>query len=392
MASDQVTIVINGMRYGGWKSLSIERGITRAVSSFAMSVTERWANQDKPWKINPFDVCEVYIGADKLLTGYVETYTPSFDGGSHGVQIAGHSKTKDLTDCSLDIQSGQFSGFTYAAIAKAVCQNFNIGVVVQASGANEIVQNSNVNQGDTAFNFLERLARSAGILLCDDEQGNLVITTAASASKSSSALTQGQNILAAGARITGAGRFSEYIIKGQASVGYGASDTYGGAGGIPAAPAVGAVQTQMRASAVDTDVPRYRPRTTLAESQLTLEQMSARVNWQKQFAYGQATKASFKVNGFRQADGTLWRINQLVSCNAPWLSLDTDLLLATVKFSLGSDGAITELELGPLAGYVPEPAELKLHKAKRGKGSINWTGAGGVRGVDAIPSGGSSVA
>jgi hypothetical protein len=49
-----------------------------------------------------------------------------------------------------------------------------------------------------------------------------------------------------------------------------------------------------------------------------------------------------------------------------------------VKFVLDerSSGHMTELDLGPVEGYTPDPGEVKLHKGKKGKkGGINWSGA-----------------
>lgn len=383
MPQDQVTLLVNGMRYGGWKEISIERGVDRCVSSFNVAVTERWSGGAQPWQIKPFEPVQVFVGADLMLTGYVESYIPSFDARTHGVRVAGHSKTKDLVDCTPDIASGQFSGFSVAAIARAIGALFGVGVLVQTDLANQVVQNTNLERCETAFSFLERLGRLAGVLLCDDENGNLVLTTAGS-TKASSTLTQGQNIQAANATISVAKRFSLYIVKGQAAIGHGNASSWGGAGGIGAngnAPA-GAVQTAMQASATDVGVPRYRPRVTLAESQLTLAQMQQRANWQRQYAFGQATKATVHVQGFRQADGTLWRINQMVSCNIPWLECNADLLVAKVKFVLDerASGHGTELDLGPVEGYTPDPGEVRLHKGKHGHGQgggINWSGAGG---------------
>lgn len=380
--SDQVTLLINGYRYAGWKSIRIESGVDRCVSSFNLSVTERWSGQGgKPWQIMPFDAVQVYIGNDLAITGYVETYRPQFDAKAHGVRVAGHSKTKQLVDCNLDIPSGQFSGFSVAAIAAAVATNiFKIGVVVETDLADQVVSNTNLERCETAFSFLERLGRLAGVLLCDDQNGNLVLTSAGS-TKSTTTLTQGVNVMAASATISVAKRFSDYIVKGQAGIGSGSAAAWGGAGGIGVngnAP-VGTVQTQMRATAHDSDVPLYRPKVTLGETQLTLAQMQARANWQRQFAYGQATKASVKVAGFRQNDGTLWQRNQIVATRIPYLEIDADLLVARVALDLDEAGGhVTELELGPVEGYTPDPGEVKLHKTKKAKGGggINWAGAG----------------
>lgn len=378
---DQVTLLINGKRYGGWKTIEIERGIDRCVSSFNLSVTERWAGSGQPWQIMPFDAVQVFIGNDLVLTGYVESYLPRFDARTHGVRVAGHSKTKQIVDCNLDIASGQFNGYSVSAIIQSVAKLFNVGVVVQTSLADQAVANTNLERCETAFSFIERQGRLAAVLICDDQNGNLVLTTAGS-TKSTTALTQGVNVMEAGATISVARRFSTYVIKGQAAPGNGTTLNLNGLGGIygPTLP-VSPVQAQMRAVADDAAVPLYRPKVTLAESQLTLAQMQQRVNWQKQFAYGQSIKVAVKVAGFRQNDGTLWQVNQIVSTRIPFLQIDADLLVAKVGFKLDDHGGhVTELELGPVEGYAPDPGEVKLHKKKGSKGgsNLNLSGLGGI--------------
>ena len=220
---DPVTLVIDGQRYGGWQDIVIERGIDRCVSAFQVSVSERWTGQDQPWQIQPFQPVMVLIADDLVLTGYVSAYQPSFDADSHTVRVAGHSKTIDLVECDVDLTSGQFSGYSVVAIARAVCQPYGIDVIDQTGGlADMAVENTNLQRCETAFTFLERLGRLAGVLLTDNEKGNLVLTTAGS-QRAVGTLMQGGNILAGQAHIDVSKRFSEYVVKGQAGIAYGAT-------------------------------------------------------------------------------------------------------------------------------------------------------------------------
>lgn len=385
MTADDITLLINGASYSGWTEMHVARGIDRCVSDFQIAVTERWALTDSPWVIRPFDYCQVKIGKDVVLTGYVEKYEPSLSAGAHGIRVTGHSKTIDLVQCGMDIMGGQFSGYTLAAIARAVCRPFGIGVVVQSAGANGVVANASQERAETAFAFLERLGRLCGVLLTDDATGNLVLTNAGD-TRAKGALVQGENLLEAHAKLDSEKWFSDYICKGQHALGIGGVESWGGAGGIGVpggaqAPA-GTVQTQMRATAHDDRVPRYRPRVTLAESQLTAAQMQQRVNWQKAYAFGQATKLTWHVQGWRQADGSLWQVNQIVPVDSTYMGVDQDLLAAHVTYRLDDrQGRVTEIQLGPVEGYTPDPGQVKIHKSKKGKkkgSGIDWGGAGGV--------------
>ena len=365
--TDRLTMTVGGRRYDGWTSVRVTRGIDRCVSHFDIAVTERWGNQDLPWRILPFAPLTLSIGTDLVLTGYVDSYAPAFGPDQHAVHITGRSRTADLADCTPDIAGGQFSGYGYAAICRSVAGLFGIDVVVEAPGADSAPADATIERAQTAFAFLERLGRMAGVLLTDDPQGRLVLTTTGS-TQAPGRLVQGDNILHATATLTGHNRFSLYTVKGQ----------HGLAGGAAA------VQTQQEATATDPTVPRFRPRVQLGETQMTQAQLQTRVNWMRSYAAGQATKAQITVRGWRQPDGSLWQPNQIVPVSSAFLGVDQDLLAVSVEYGLSAaEGTTTTLTLGPPEGYAPDPGQVRLHKTKgrRGHGrgaGVNWSGAGGI--------------
>lgn len=385
---DLLTLSIGGRAYGGWASARVSRGIDRCATDFDFEVSERWAGEATPWRINPFDPCVVAVDGAPILTGYVDDVRPMIDGTQHSVRICGRSKTEDLIDCKPDIAGGQFSGFTLAAIARAVSAPFGIGVIDASGGlANNTFGDASLERGETAFAFLERLGRLSGVLLSDDVNGNLVLTTAGAA-RAAGSLIQGRNISVARAELTSRHRFSDYIVKGQHALGSpGGTASWSGAGGVGGgtAPPPSTVQTAQEAVAHDASVPRYRPCVVLAESMLTGAGMQLRANWLMQSAFGRSTSAEITVAGWRQPDGTLWTVNQIVPVTAPVLGVDRDLLIAGVSFQVNSyHGRVTILRVGPVEAFTPDPGEVKIKKhggRRRGRGgSPNWNGAGDASG------------
>jgi prophage tail gpP-like protein len=374
-ADDVPTITLDGKTYGGWTDLRVSRGLDRCATDFDLQVTERWLGQAVALPIKPFSECVVSLGKDPVLTGYVDAYSPAFDGNSHSVKIRGRSRTADLIDCTPDIESGKFAGYTLEAIVRAVCALFEIEVVVETDGAKGVVADATLERCETAWTFLERLCRLAGVLACDDAQGRLVLTRAG-AERANGRLLQGDNILRAHARINVAKRFSDYIVKGQHGVGgakNGALDLSSLAGPGPSvfAGKTGTVQTDQHASAHDAGVPRYRPHVSLAESQLTQAQTVLRANWQRAYGYGRSIQIHLSLAGWRQPNGSLWVLNQLVPVTSAYLGIDADMLVASVEYRLDAGtGRTTQLMLGPVEGYTPDPGEVKLKKHKHGKGGV----------------------
>ena len=63
------------------------------------------------------------------------------------------------------------------------------------------------------------------------------------------------------------------------------------------------------------------------------------------------------VQGWRQQDGRLWRVNELLKVRADWLRLDHELLVVGTEFTLDDAGRRTMLTVMPPAGMTPEPLE-----------------------------------
>lgn len=381
---DPITLMIDGRRYGGWTAARVTRGITRCASDMEIEVSERWAGQAEPWRIRPFAEVKVYAAEDLLLTGYVDEYSPSGSPTAHSVRIAGRSRTGYLIDCMPDIQSGQFSGYTLAAIVRAVAAPFEIEIVSATPNAERTIVNANLEPSETAWAFIERLARLVGVLCTDDPTGRLVLTNVGN-TKATGRLVHGENINRYSGRLSGEKRWDRYILKGQTGIDGGGSaggtNVWNGAGGItaPAGGPVATVRTSLRVETRDPEVPRYRPHVAIAESQMSLEQMQHRVEWQKRFAFGQSVQAQITIPGWRQPDGSLWRVNQMVPVKSDFLGVDQDLLISAITWSLSDQGHETELTLNPIEAFEPDPNLTRIERGgqleNKSKSGVNWTGA-----------------
>jgi prophage tail gpP-like protein len=375
-----MTFTVAGQKFTDWTEFRIDRGIDRCVTDFEISVTERAVGQI-PWTLLPFAPCTIQLNGLLAMTGYIDSYLPHGDARTHGVKIAGRSKTCDLVDCSIDIKGGQFAGYTLDQIARAVCGLFGIGVTVQTD-MGDAFDDVQLYRHETCFTFLERLCRLRGVLACDDENGNLVLTTAG-ATRAAGSIQEGtdpidgsaakqqpgpgphvRNVKAFTGTLTGAHRFSNYTVLGQHAVD---DDTEG------------TDATEIEGHATDSNVPRYRPHVEIGESQLTPAVAKARALWRARYNAARGLEANVTVPGWMQADKTLWRTNQIVPVHMQrFLKLDRDMLIVKVGYRLTQTNAETILTVGPPEGWTPDPAEVK-NRDKKGKGSsAAWNDAVGI--------------
>lgn len=330
-----VTLTINGQVYSRWTSVVVTRSLKRACAAFAF---ETPAELDPP--ILPFAPCVVADDGDPLITGYVDRVAPSIEARSSRCRIEGRSKTEDLVDCMPLLTTNQFSGSTLDAIARAMAAPFGIGVIVNANVGQPFPQ-SVFERSQTAFAFLERLARQRAVLLTDDENGNLVITGLGTASAPAALIMgPGGNIFRAEGALDGKDRFSEYRIRSQAGIDLGN----------------GEAQPTVAGTANDQGVPRYRPWAGIAESPSLTDYAQLRAQWEAAHRLGRALTATLSVPEWR-ANGQLWQINTLVSCTAPRLGLGGTMLTGVVTFREDEHhGRSTELKVAPPSAFAPQPA------------------------------------
>ena len=356
-----IEIKVNQAIYGGWKSCRLPFGIEQIANSFELNFTDRWSGQDNPYPITVGSECQVLIDNETVITGYVDDNTPSFDANSHEINLTGRDKTGDLVDCSAIHRSGQWNGATLDKIARDICKPYGIKVIVEVPIGTAFATFS-IEEGESAFEAIDRACRMKAVLPVSDGRGNLILTRAKSGAPVAN-LVEGENILAAQGNYSMRERFSEYIIKGQDR----ANDDFD-------APEA---HTQVMARATDSFVKRHRPLIILTEDKGPHATYKERAEWERNVRRGRSARATITVRGWRNPTGALWRANNIVYVYSPYLGADANLLVAGGTYVMdGQQGEKTELTvvgrdaLDLLAGVKT----TRLQSAIRGKnGAVSGT-------------------
>ena len=387
LPENQVRLVVGGQEFGGWKKIRIEAGIERQARSFELEVTDRWpgptsaatADTAPPvWRrIRPFDACQVLIGNDLVLTGYVDATPIQYDGKRVSVTVKGRSRTCDLVDCCPP-DSGRAAPAGNGLWADVKGKDGKTGTVVKPAAANTNVWRNakletiaaalaapydvrvisetdtglaiplhQVQVGETVFQSIDRMMRLRQVLSSDNEQGDLVIISLGSAGRADNAIESGVNILAGSAKLDYKGVYSEYIVKGQRP---GTADQYGAdvseqEGRVKDSEAL----TVLGASAQGGNARPQRRRL------LTIKQRGAadsgtcyeRAQYERSHRLAQAVQVNYTVAGWRQASGALWRPNLLVPVRDRVIGFDTDMLICECTWQMDETGLRTEIHAGP---------------------------------------------
>ena len=368
MALDRhdLALIIGGRRFMGWLDVRVSRGIERAAGDFQIGATQRWPGLDARFEVPEGEPCEVFIGDEKVMTGYVDSVVQSRDSNSASVKIGGRSKTADLVDCSPDYEIASFAGLDLAEVARRISAPFKIDVVARASGPTYAV--AAAHKGETAWKVIERLARQRQVLVTDDAEGRLVLTRLATEKATDALVHPSAGLLQIETKRDAAQRFSVYRVKAQAGQRWSDAGTEGEDG-----EGEEEVLAHVEGVIFDRGVRRYRPKTILSEGAAKKVGALERAEYEARRNIGKALRVVARVVGWRQSDGKLWTPNTLVPCSVPSMNLSADLAIAEVHYSKSGAGTTCQLELAPPEAFTPEPGEVPA-----GAGGARWNDAGTI--------------
>lgn len=342
--SDTLILVVDGTPHYGWTRLTVGRSIERGPHEFEVSMTNRWgaAESTSPRTVLAGMPVQVLVNEDLVMTGYIDDVDPEYDDKNHSITVRGRSKLGDLVDCSTE--GKQFKGMSLLAIAKTLCEPFGIAVnadsSVQDVATQQFTQTKTLDVGQPIWEFLEELARTRAVLLTSDANGNLLITRAGTG-RADVALVLGQNIKSASGSFSHRELFSDYTVTAQQ----------------PDAVQLEGVDVSQPIGRA-TGSGRHRPFVVSADESADVAGCKTRAEWQRNVHYGRSQGVVYTVSGWRQTpEGRLWAPNEIVTVDDAWSGIDSDLLIAETRLTLGGQGSTTEIRVMPKEAFdlVPVP-------------------------------------
>ena len=356
---DDVSISVGGKKISGWTRVRATRGIERLPADFEIELTEYYAGDNSTVVISPGQKCEIYLGKDRILTGYVDSYGPMIERDSHKISVSGRSMSEDIVDCSAEWQNAQILSAPILKIVQGLATiPYDIKVYQNSfpdQSKNTIPQITFI-YGETAVEIIERICRYAGLLFYDQPDGSILLTTASS-KKAASGFKEGVNIQSARGRFT-MNRFSKYVCVYQSTV------------SISDGQNLNSGQNNSQQEfwhEDDNTVPRNRKKYIVVDSgdysALNGEKYPVtrrRALWEKNRRFGKAFEVHLVTDGWRDSAGKLWEPNTLVDIEIPSLKLphETYLISEVTYHRDESRGTTASLVLNPPCAFVPEPIVL----------------------------------
>jgi prophage tail gpP-like protein len=343
---DTLTLTVGNQVLTGWQRVSVSRPLAAIPASFELEVTEKYPNTPDI-DVQPGQPCNVKIGGDLVLTGYVDRYAASIAPGAHSIRISGRSKSEDLVDCSAvfgDITQPGFQQIngTTLAITQQLAKPY--GITVQSTAGDGVtIPQFNILLGETPWEIIDRITRYSQMLVYDLPDGSIMLAKVGTESMASG-FSLGDNVEQGDVTFSMDGRFSEY--EGHLT----SVLTFGTEAGVNT-PNVGQVIK-------DDGVPRFRKRYVISEQFVQgRDIVYDRAVWEMNKRKGQSYQFDVVCDSWRDSAGKLWEVNKLAPIQAPVLKLrNASYIIASVTYLRDENGQHGQLTLMPPEAFFVQPA------------------------------------
>ncbi len=346
---DDLALKVAGQMLSGWTSVRVTASVNCCPRDFEIGMTERYPGEFNGVSVSPGDACEVFIDADRVVTGYVDRIQPMITSNEHSIVVVGRGQCADLVDCSAEWPSNQVANATLLSLAQKLADPF--GIAVEAIGdLGEVIPQFNIIWGETSYQVVERVARYEGLALYETPGGNLMLSIVGT-ERHASGFAEGVNVERAVANFGVDQRYSAYVVR---LLGFTDPDTSGGGTDIIEVIA----DKAMAALKLRNGDPRARLLYIVADAGDHTDILTARKRglWEAAFRAGRSLNVTLTADNWRDAAGALWTPNQLASVQLPHLKLpDVSWVIAEVVFRRDALGTHADVVLMPKEALQPEP-------------------------------------
>lgn len=352
MQDDDLTITSGGFDIAGWTDVRVTRGIERLPSDFSIGMTELYPGEFDRLELPPGAACQVRLGQDPVVTGYVDHYIPSMSAGDHSVHVSGRSKCSDLIDCAAEWPGGQLSNQTVLGIAQRLAAVYGPSVngvtegIPVATDVSDlpVLPQANLMLGESAFDIIDRMARFSAVLAYDLPDGSLFLSRAGTR-RAASGFVGSVNVERAYIDFSSDQIYSDYNAYIQSV------DTFTdlGQGG-----------NQIH-TVRDLNCKRHRALVIISEGGgLGNDVAIKRAEWEAARRFGRSRVVRLTVDSWRDSAGALWEPNTLVPVHLPKLKFSAEsMLISEVTFLKNSfSGTSAEITLMAPEAFLPQPINL----------------------------------
>lgn len=368
-----MTIEVNGTRYGGFMSAAVRRSMNALCGEFSFAATSDNVKTFADFPVQRLDSIKIYIDNNKILDGFVDKIDISYNATDHSINIYGRDKTLILVDSSIPTKRTFSAPIDLKKIAENIISQLGASSVLSVENnivglktfSQEEMRNLVADHDETAFDYLDRLAKIANVLLISNTDGDLVIDRTSETDTINTVLLNrldnekdNNNILGATISYNDTERFREYKVFSQ-QVDLETTSNNNQA-------------TQVGETQEDDEALQYKKKTIMLEHSGSINDCTNRAKWEAGIRRGKAVSYICEVDGhyYNSSKTGLWDINKFVQVFDDYASLNALMLVNSVEYKENLDsGSTTVMEL------IYNDAYELLPSAPLGTGKFDSFGA-----------------
>ncbi|MBB2157193.1 phage tail protein [Gluconacetobacter diazotrophicus] len=318
---NEAALAVRGVKITGWTEVQIRCGVEIMPWSADLIATEWQPGRATEVTVNEGDACQILIGSDPVITGYVTTVNREMTPDSHTIHVAVASKSIDLVESAAEIATYQLNSMNALAIIRKLAATAGISVYPVNGAGNVDIQIFSIILSETAYEAIERVCRLANCLFYDRPDGNITLAPVGTRIVPS-AFAQGRNVEAARVRASQAGRFASIqaiiqtpLVLTQPPTSSDYVDQFT------------ALTRPVSAVAYDRGITNTRPWRKMllpieSGDDANYDYAKRRVQWESNRRYGRSQVIELTCDSWRDSSGALWSPNTVAQVSLPALKRD----------------------------------------------------------------------
>lgn len=345
MQAEVVTLVVGGMPYTAWKSMSVKYTFGSQEITFEIVASDEAPDlMSNAWRFEPGTPCQLLATGTLLVDGFINDLDIHFNEQAHELRVAGRSKSQDAVDCSVDHGTHEWKKKSLDQIANDTGNNTRFRATEKLPPIDVV----RANPGEKVAKFVDRHARSHGVFATAQRDGTVAIGKGGK-ERHAGAIVEGINLKRARVKFSDRDRHEKVKVKSQRAKGHGKANT------------------RIKEEATDGGARKGRVLRFMPDHHMDKGRAKTRAEQARDKRIGESVHFNATLVGFRDEGGELWTVGKLVFCETVLGHLSEDLAINTVELSQNDHiGTISTLELC-------HPSALGGKGAGKSRSAKAWT-------------------
>ena len=333
-----VTLKTNKTEFKNWSNIQITRSLRAISGKFQLTC---FLSTKENINLNPGDDCEIYYQDKLMITGFIDTLDVTLTANEYQISISGRDKSGNCVDSTCINTNKSFKGSNLIEIATPLVLPFRISIESKTNKAKNPIPLSSFQFCESIYETIDKLARTIGVLVYSNEQGNLIF--ADTSSEVIDTLCVGKNVLEITSSKDASEKFQKYVVVSHSR------------------DANNAVE-EVKAESVDTSVKSPRIKKIFVRKNSSKEYCQARSKWEMSNHIAKSEQITMTVPDWITSSKNIWSVNSLVTVQCSQMNLHDNYLINDIEFMIDPDrGFITQIKLVNKNSYSFEPhSETKM--------------------------------